>query len=301
MRFQVSEIRFYERQVKLRLPFRFGVVTLTEAPQAFVRAHIRLENGKQAEGGAAEMLAPKWFDKDPALSNEQNFEQLRASMRLARDAYLAGAENSAFGHSIEVYGPQLALAALQGLNNLTAGFGPALIDRALLDALCRALGVSFYEAVRKNMPGIAAPGWQQDLAALDMNAFLFELRPAAIMAARHTVGLVDPIIAADVKKKVGDGLPQTLDEVVMRYGHRYFKLKVSGDVPADVERLASIASVLDRSEAAYHATLDGNEQFGSADEVIELWRKLRDEPRLKRLLSSILFIEQPIKRSQALA
>jgi hypothetical protein len=301
MKFTVKQIDFFERQVKLRLPFRFGVVTMTEAPQAFVRARIALENGKEAEGGAAEMLVPKWFDKDPAQSNEQNFEQLRASMRLARDAYLAGGENSAFGHSIEVYGPQLALAALQGMNNLTAGFGPALIDRALLDALCRALSASFYEAIRKNIPGIAAPGWQQDLAALDMNAFLFELRPATIIAARHTVGMVDPITAADVKEKVGDGLPQTLEEVVLRYGHRYFKLKVSGDVAADIERLAAIASVLDRSEAAYQTTLDGNEQFGSADEVIELWHKVRGDVRLNRLVSSILFIEQPITRSQALA
>jgi hypothetical protein len=300
MKFTVKQVDFFERQVHLRLPFRFGVVTMTQAPQAFVRARIALENGKEAEGGAAEMLAPKWFDKDPSLSNEQNFEQLRTAMRLARDAYLAGGENNAFGHSIEAYGPQLALGAVSGLNNLTAGFGPALLDRALLDALCRALGMSFYEAIRKNIPGIAAPGWQQDLAALDMNGFLFELRPAAIIAARHTVGMVDPITAADVKEKVNDGLPQTLQEVITRYGHRYFKLKVSGDVPADVERLAAIASVLDSSEAAYQATLDGNEQFGSADEVIELWRKVRGDPRLKRLASSILFIEQPIKRGQAL-
>jgi len=100
---------------------------------------------------------------------------------------------------------------------------------------------------------------------------------------------------------VHDGLPQTLDEAIARYGHRYFKLKLSGDIPADIERLAAIAAVLDRSEAAYQATLDGNEQFGSADEVLALWQKLRGDARLKRLASSILFIEQPIKRSQALA
>ncbi len=84
MRFSVQEIAVYERQVRLRMPFRFGIVTLTEAPQAFVRARIRLENGKEAEGGAAELLAPKWFDKDPALTNEQNFDQLRASLALAQ-------------------------------------------------------------------------------------------------------------------------------------------------------------------------------------------------------------------------
>ena len=300
MRFSVKQIDFFERQVRLRLPFRFGVVTMTEAPQAFVRARIALENGKEAQGGAAEMLVPKWFDKDPSQSNEDNIEQLRASLRLARDAYLAGSENTAFGHSMDVYGPQLALGTLAGMNNLTAGFGPALVDRALLDALCRALGASFYDVVRKNVPGITAPGWQEDMASFDMNGFLFELRPAAIIAARHTVGLVDPISAADVKEKLADGLPQTLEEVVARYGNRYFKLKLSGDVAADIERLAAIAAVLDRGEA-YQVTLDGNEQFGSVEEVLALWKKLRADTRLKRLLSSTLFIEQPIKRSQALA
>jgi hypothetical protein len=301
MKFSVTEISFFERDVRLRLPFRFGVVTLSAAPQAFVRARIRLENGKEAEGAAAEMLVPKWFDKDPSQTNEQDLEQLRASLRLARDAYLAGGENNAFGHFIEAYGPQLALGALSGLNNLTSCYGPALIDRALLDALCRALGVSFYEAIRKNVPGITAPGWQQDLLAFDMDEFLFELRPATIIAARHTVGLLDPITAADVTEKVNDGLPQTLEEVVARYGPRYFKLKVSGDMQADIERLAAIAAVLDRSEAAYQATLDGNEQFGDPDAFLELWKKVRADARLKRLVSSTLFIEQPIKRSQALS
>src|SRR4029453_12625881 len=49
----VAEVAFFKRRVKLRMPFRFGVVTMTQAPQAFVRARIRLEDGRQAEGAAA--------------------------------------------------------------------------------------------------------------------------------------------------------------------------------------------------------------------------------------------------------
>src|SRR4051812_18954451 len=148
------------------MPFRFGVVTLTEAPQAFVRARIRLEGGAEAEGAAAEFMVPKWFDKDPALTNEDNFDQLRGSLRFARDKYRSHGERTAWAHSSPGTG-------------LVHNYGPALLDRALLDALCRGLNISFYEAVTKNAIG----------ADMDFS----RLKPQQHIAARHTVGLLDPI------------------------------------------------------------------------------------------------------------
>ena len=300
MRFSVREVVFFERDVRLRIPFGFGVTTLRQAPQAFVRARIQLEDGKEAEGGAAELMVPKWFDKNPALSADDDIAQLRASLAMARDAYLAGGANTAFGHSIDNYGPQIALAALQGMNNLVAAFGPALVDRALLDALGRALGQSFFQMIEKNIPRIQAPGWQEDLQAFDMDEYLDGLKVKKTIAARHTVGLVDPIVAADVKAPVGDGLPETMEQAVERYGHTWFKLKVSGERKADLERLAAIASVLDRLPE-YRTTLDCNEQFDGAEEALALWNAIRAEPRLARLARSVAYIEQPIKRANALS
>jgi len=100
---------------------------------------------------------------------------------------------------------------------------------------------------------------------------------------------------------VNDGLPETLEEVIARYGHRWFKLKVGGDAKADVERLTAIASVLDRIPGDYHASLDGNEQYEDVHGVLELWRRIREVPSLERLASNVVFIEQPIKRQKALA
>jgi len=99
---------------------------------------------------------------------------------------------------------------------------------------------------------------------------------------------------------VNDGLPETLEEVVARYGQRWFKLKVGGDARADVERLSAIAAVLDRKAQPYHASLDGNEQYEDMAGVAELWSKMKAEQRLKRLVDSILFIEQPVTRKNAL-
>jgi hypothetical protein len=299
-RFAVREIELYERPVVLRLPFRFGVVTLTECPQAFARARIEFADGRTEWGAAAEMMAPKWFDKNLALSNEDNFDQLRDVLRLARDAYLADATpTSAFGHFARHHDAHGAAAAQRGYNPLLASYGPALVDRAVLDALCRVQGVSFYQAMTANLPGIGAA--RPEFNGLEIERFLARLSPAAAIAARHTVGLLDAITAGDLKQRVGDGLPETLEEVIRSYGHRHFKLKVSGQVAADLARLEAIASVLDRAADPYFASLDGNEQYDDAHGVAELVQGIHSRPALARLWESILFIEQPIARKLALA
>jgi hypothetical protein len=292
-------IELYERPVVLRMPFRFGVVTLREAPQAFVRAQVALPDGTTAWGAAAELMAPKWFDKNLALSNEDNFEQLRAVLRMAREAYLSDPQPaSAFGHFARHHDAHQRAAAAQGFNPLLASYGPALVDRAVLDAVCRARGVSFYAAMRANLAGMGAVHPQ--FAGHAFDAFLAALQPATHIHARHTVGLVDAITRADVSEPVADGLPETLEEVVQAYGHRYFKLKVGGKVDADLDRLQAIASVLDRAAQPYYASLDGNEQYESAEAVQALVRGIQGRPALRRLWESILFIEQPIVRKLAL-
>ena len=298
-RFTVRAIELYERPVVLRIPFRFGNATLTHCPQAFVRAWIESAGGTSAWGAAAEMLAPKWFDKNPALSNDDNFDQLRDVLHMARDAYLADASPaSAFDHFARHHDAHQRDAATKGYNPLLAGYGPALIDRAVLDALCRSTGKSFAAAMRANLPGIG--GAKAEFAAFDCDRFLDALQPAPAIDARHTVGMLDAITAADLTHPVGDGLPETLEQVIAVYGNRYFKLKVGGQLAADLARLDAIAAVLDRSAEPYWVTLDGNEQYASASAVAELTSRLRSNARLARFWQSTLFIEQPIARSVAL-
>jgi hypothetical protein len=300
--FTVRDVRLYERPVRLRLPFRFGVVTLTEAPQVFVRVRIEFPDGRSRWGAAAEMLVPKWFDKNLALSNEDNFEQLHLALALATAAYTEPARpRTAFGHFAAHYDKQIAAGAARGLNPLVASFGPAQIDRAILDGLCRSAGCSFYDAMRGNLPGIdpaLLPAQVSDLARFDMGRFLETLTPADSIAARHTVGLVDAI--AGHPGDVDDGLPESLEEVVAAYGHTFFKLKVGGVADADLQRLTEIAAVLDRIAQPYHVSLDGNEQYDDLDALLGLWRRMQAAPRLERLVASVLFIEQPINRKHAL-
>ena len=292
---------FFERPVRLRLPFRFGVVTLTEAPQMFVRARVRLADGREGEGVSAELLVPKWFDKSPGLTNEENFDQLRRSLAMARASMLGAGADAPFGLSAAVDGPHHEACAAQGLNGLVASYGLALLDRAIIDALGRLEAASVFALVRANRLGLDATT-AHDLAGFDFGTFLCGLRPAPSIHARHTVGLLDALTRAEtMSRRLDDGLPESLEETVATYGHRYFKLKVAGSIDADLHRLADIASVLDRSSEPYRVTLDGNEQYRDIEKVAELWRRICEMARLIRLQSSILFIEQPITRDRALS
>lgn len=298
-RFRLLEVERFEWPFKLRMPFRFGVITVTHGRQAVIRARIALEDGSEQWGVAAETLAAKWFDKDPRWTDAQNEDQLRRALEIACDATLAAGANTAFGHYADAYAAHVATCGAEGLNPLVAAYGRALLDRAMLDALLKAKGLSFAEGLRANVGGMAPHAALPDLAGVDFGAMLASLSPARRMHARHTVGLVDPITAADQSERVDDGLPETVEEVVGTYRHTWWKLKVGGNVAADVDRLCRIASVLDRLHG-YHVSLDGNEQYEDAEGVLALWRAMQAEPRLKRLNASIAFIEQPVKRAKAL-
>ncbi|MDB5598862.1 MAG: mandelate racemase [Xanthobacteraceae bacterium] len=293
---------FHERPVRLRLPFRFGAATLTQAPQAFARVRIRLEDGREGEGVSADLMVPKWFDKSPALSNDDNFDQLRSALATARRHQLAAPADTAFGLSATVEPAHRADCTAAGLNGLVASFGLSMLDRAIIDALGRLLGEDVFTLVRANRLGIhTAPA--RDLAGFALNEFLQSLHPAPTIAARHTVGLLDALTASDIAdgQRLDDGLPETLEEVIAAYGHTYFKLKVSGQLEADLDRLRGIANVLDTRVGRYFVTLDGNEQFENVDGIVELWRRIGEDQRLARLQASIILVEQPIGRAQALA
>ena len=300
-RFAVTSVECFERPVTLRLPFHFGAAIVGEAPQAFVGATIRGTDGRGAAGMAAELMIPKWFDKSLERSNADNIDDLRAALGLAAAAYWAdSAPRTAFGHAAFHYRALLDAGASVRLNELTVSYGAALADRAILDALCRMRDVSFGTALWLNLPGLDAT-LAPDLAHFDIDALLSTLSLPAHLDVRHTIGMADPLTGDDPgpAQAPNDGLPVTLTDVIARYRNRYFKIKLGGDVAADLERLRRIASVLEPL-ADYRITLDGNEQFSEADSVSELQRALRADARLARLRGAILCLEQPLPRAIAL-
>ncbi|WP_420963422.1 mandelate racemase [Brucella sp. IR073] len=296
---KVRDAMLFERRVTMRMPFRFGAATVREASQIFLRLTVEDSKGRYAHGYATELMVPKWFDKNPALSAADNEEQLRHSVRIALKLAVDAPSAPAFALHAALESEQHRLAATEGLNDLIASFGLALTDRAVLDALCRMHDLSIAEAIRTNLPRIDA-STTSDLSGFDIGSFLTSLKPQSSLALRHTVGYLDALTPSDISgPRVDDGLPECLEEEIHAYGVSYFKLKVSGRPSEDAARLKAIASVLD-ALPDYRITLDGNEQFEDEAAVLELLDRIEAEPALARLRHSLLFVEQPFPRAIAL-
>ena len=106
MKVKVEEVERYERHAKMRLAFRFGVITATEVTQAVIRVRITLPDGRAAEGDAAEALGAKWFEKSAAYTDAQNLDQLRQSLDIAIDHYRARGFDTPFGLFAGTYAEQ---------------------------------------------------------------------------------------------------------------------------------------------------------------------------------------------------
>ncbi len=287
LRLKVKDIAFFERPLPFARPFRFGAVTITAATQVFVRVEIEVEGKGRATGASAEMLAPKWFDKRPHLTAEQTVDDLRRSLAIARELYLANKGfETAFGLHAACLRAQVEACAKLDIPSLAAAFGPAEIDKAVLDALLRCVGTNFFDGMAGNIASIDAR-LSPDLRDDDVAKILVlanEYRNHRIPI-RHTVGLDDRI---DGEGGVADSRENS--------GARWFKLKLNGDPEHDAARLIRIGKELAALPYKYHVTLDANEQYADIARLSAFVDRLERDPALDPIVAKLHYIEQPMPR-----
>jgi L-alanine-DL-glutamate epimerase-like enolase superfamily enzyme len=296
---RVRRTELFLIELAARMPFKYGIASLESVPHLILRSAIEI-GAAIHHGFAAENLPPKWFTKDPATSYEDDLSDMLSVIRQAcLLAEEAGPHPTPFALWRTIYDAQSAWA--RGKHPpLLAGLGVSLIERAMIDAFCRATGQTFHRAVHTNSLGINLADLHPELAGARPSDFL-PANPLDRIIVRHTVGLADPLTDTDVSQRLDDQLPQTLEQSIRAYGLSHFKLKLGGDVDADLSRLRAIARVLDASCPDYHFTLDANENYRALEPFQHLVSALADDPALARCRSGLLFIEQPLHRDVALA
>ena len=300
MLLRVVEAAIKTRPLETRIPFKFGVQVLREVPLAELNIVAELASGERCTGRASDLLVPKWFQKNTDSTPEEDSAALLKSATAAGDLAVS-LGTSAGPHPVfdtwRVVNQELLGNDTSAPDILVRGFGTSMLERAMIDAACRAEKCSFDEALRSGLFEFKSgqiihetTGWTPKT-----------LPPCRkTIAIRHTVGMLDPLSSDEIpsKERVGDGLPQALDEDIETYGLHWFKVKVCGDPAIDAARLRDIAKVvMPRVGEDARFTLDGNEQCVDLEAFAGMLEDLRADDDAGPLIQRLSLIEQPLPRA----
>jgi hypothetical protein len=302
LKIKILSTDLHLKNMRLRMPFRFGIITLTECPHLFLRARVQVD-GKEAWGIAADMLPNKWLTKDPNSAYADDIADMLKVINMACEIAIAGGSHDCvFDLWQRTYQAQQAWGGGWGFPPLLSGFGTSLVERAVIDAFCRLEELPLSRVLRENRLGIQLGRIHPELSGA-APVDLLPSAPLRQLTVRHTVGLTDPLTDGEIADadRVVDGLPQSLEACISTYGLTHFKIKLWGDVQRDTDRVKQIARLITQAAGDFFAfTFDGNENFKTVASFREFWKSLTADPSLAPFLTRMICVEQPLHRSVAL-
>lgn len=287
-RVRIRGVTAFERPVALRMPFRLGRMRIDELAILYVYVDAECDH-RLVRGVGASVLSPSWFDKSSGRDHQAKRAALVTSIAVAADGYLQTGIGTPWDLHRSVQPAVRAICGERGVNALTSSFGVAMIDSAVVDALCRSRSTNLHDGLRADLFGVGRLPWLPP-------------QPSRRLTIRHTIGLADPLTEGDLETPLSDGLPETLIDVVRTYGLHLFKIKVTGDGDANLDRLRAIGRILqDAGLADYRVVLDGNEAFDDFAAFQPFIEQLAADQRARPVVDRLLWIEQPVTRDAALA
>jgi len=268
-------------------------------PLAHVRMVVRETSGKETFGCSGDRLSVRWLDKRPGRDTDLKRRELVALVEKSRDIWLSHREfESPFAQWRRCHTEVMKAGRAAGQEDLTSAFASAIMERAMLDAVSRLAGKSIYQMVQGEHLGFQPAAIHPEVGKLKF-PHIIAPRPLTRFSIRHTVGLADPLTKNDLPddQRVNDGLPETLEEYIKTDGVRFFKIKISGDPTADIERLQKIWGVISRAEQPV-ITLDANEAYTDLKTFAKFVKQLEKDNI--GLFQHIEYIEQPLPRQLTL-
>jgi len=293
-----------------RTPYMFGGRSVDRVTILNVRCRVRTGGGRESWGFGSMTLGNAWAF--PAAPQEVGLGAMQALADVCR-ARTAACD--ATGHPIDLW-RELEPAYLDGavqvgrerplphpIPKLCTLVVASAFDAALHDAYGKAFGLSSYATYsREHM----RHDLSRDLGPQFTGEYLDRYVPVAPRPSTpvfHSVGASDAIEPADLKTRLDDGLPNTLDEWIARDGLTHFKIKLNGGNEAqDYDRITRIDRVARRAMTArgvseWHYLLDFNEGCPNVEYLMTVLRKVREAT--PDGFRRIKYVEQPTSRDLA--
>jgi L-alanine-DL-glutamate epimerase-like enolase superfamily enzyme len=292
-----------------RTPIKFGGNAVNDATLLNVRVTGETRSGKRAEGTGSIPLGNVWSWPPRNVKYEDSLKAMKLHAEKVRDILLNCKE---WGHPVEL-ATGMEEEWLKSGQKTSSELGlsepmPKLCVLVTASAFDAALHDSYGKIFNKNVYDCYGPEYMnRDISAYLDSSFKGEFldrytlrKPKEILPLYHLIGALDPLTAADVKKPVGDGLPETLPEWIKHDGLRYLKVKLNGDdLNWDMDRVVSVERVVSQTQAAlgvktWHYSLDFNERCANVDYLLDFLAKVKEKS--PSAMDGIQYIEQPTAR-----
>lgn len=292
--YEITEVTARVAHTDTRIPFRYGIAEMTRAPHAVIE--VRVTDGRRsALGFAAEQLPPKWFTKDPHSAFRDDLRDMVTVIDNAVSTAIGLRAASAFALWRQLDDAQADWGRAHSIPGLLSGLGTALVERAVIDAVCRLEETPFAAALATGLLGFDAAAIHDELRGT-----VFSPRAVDRLHVRHTVGLGDPLTDAEADPSP-DTLPVSLVSSIRRYGLTHLKIKTRANADEDTERLRRIRALTREEGIDARFTIDGNESMTHADHLTQWWETLTADAELRDWFArGLIAIEQPFARSVAL-
>lgn len=306
---RIVEIRPSYEDYLYRTPIKFGGTEVDRVTLLNVDCIVETAAGKRAKGFGSMPLGNVWAYPSKIMKYD---ETLAAMKDLAgRIAKITGA-HKAFGHPIDL---NLALEEeylkaaaevsrarklAQPIPKLAALVTASPFDAAVHDAFGKLHGVNSFhtygpEFMTHDLAHYLTPEFKGEYLSKYVTP-----EPKPEMPLYHLVGAVDPIFPSDIKKRIGDGLPETLPEWIVYSGLTHIKIKLNGeDVKWDFERIlavdrAAVETQAKRGVKQWFYSMDFNEKCPNVGYLIDLLNRVK--ARTPGGFGRIQYVEQPTGR-----
>lgn len=292
---KIKEVSVSFEEYRYRAPMKFRATVVDRVTLLNIRMRVE-GDGKESVGFGSMTLGNVWAYPSATLTHGQTLDamkQLALEFAKIAESHPSEADPLELNHQLE----PCYFTTAQSIPPLATLVVASAIDAATHDAYGKALGINCYR------------GYGPDFIAHDLSRYLdsrFEgewldrytsTDPRSSLAVYHLVGALDPLTDADLRTRIGDGLPETLEDWIRADGVNHIKIKLDGDhLRWDVDRILSVDRVLSgmMPDAAWRYSLDFNERCQSVEYILDCFAQVREgEPRA---FERIQYVEQPTSR-----
>jgi L-alanine-DL-glutamate epimerase-like enolase superfamily enzyme len=306
---RIEDVNYGYEDYVYRTPIKFGGSVLDRATIINVNCTVRTAGGKVSKGFGSMPMGNVWSFPSRSLSYEIT---LGAMKTLAERISKITATYKETGHPVDInvaLEPEYLKAAgevtrklklQEPIPKLCTLVTASAFDAAVHDAYGKAHGLNCYrtygpEFMTHDLSRYLGPDFKGEYLSQYVSK-----DPKPRMPLYHLVGAVDPVTDAEVKKRVGDGLPETLPEWIRYNGLTHLKIKLNGDqLDWDTGRVFEVDRVTEQTQkqrrvSKWVYSLDFNEKCPNVDYLIDFLRRVKE--KAPAAFDRIQYVEQPTAR-----